>query len=191
MTMGSTGGGTGREVWRAARGDGSRAGRGGKAVAAGVSRGGRPPKFDEPSMPVTVTLPLSTLAQLASLGKDRAKAIVKAVRSIVVGPKPESAGAAVVPVGEGSGLVVVRPSRYLRGIDGLRLVEILPGRSILTVRSGMSSDSIEVALTDVLDTVPDSETVERSLLVQLLAILRAARKTRRMTKEEILLVGTD
>ncbi len=142
-------------------------------------------------MPVTVTLPLSTLAQLTSLGKDRAKAIVKAVRSIVVGPKPESAGAEVVPVGEGSGLVVVRPSRYLRGIDGLRLVEIIPGRSILTVRSGMSSDSIEVALTDVLDTVPDSETVERSLLVQLLAILRAARKTRRMTKEEILLVGTD
>jgi hypothetical protein len=140
-------------------------------------------------MPVTVTLPLSTLAQLESLGKDRAKAIAKAVRGVVLGAEPESSGAEIVPVGEGSGLVVVRPSRFLREIEGLRLVEIVPGRSILTVRAGMSSDSLEVALTDLLDTVPDSETSERSLLLQLLGILRTARKTRRMTKEEILLVG--
>lgn len=140
-------------------------------------------------MPVTVTLPLSTLAQLESLGKDRAKAIAKAVRGVVLGAGPESSGAEIVPVGEGSGLVVVRPSRFLGEIEGLRLVEIVPGRSILTVRAGMSSDSLEVALTDLLDIVPDSETSERSLLLQLLGILRTARKTRRMTKEEILLVG--
>src|SRR5690606_34115626 len=40
---------------------------------------GRPPKFREPSGPVTVTLPNRTLAQLRRIDADRAKAIVKAV----------------------------------------------------------------------------------------------------------------
>ena len=43
------------------------------------SAGGRPPKFDEPRRPVTVTLPKRTLSALAALDADRARAIVKLV----------------------------------------------------------------------------------------------------------------
>ena len=45
--------------------------------------GGRPPKFKEPSGPVTVTLPKRTLDQLRSIDDDRAIAIVKAVDAAV------------------------------------------------------------------------------------------------------------
>ena len=41
--------------------------------------GGRPAKFDEPSRPVTMTLPDRILDRLAEIGDDRAKAVVKAV----------------------------------------------------------------------------------------------------------------
>src|SRR4051812_902670 len=39
--------------------------------------GGRPPKFAEPSRPITLTLPESTLEALRHIDRDRGKAIVK------------------------------------------------------------------------------------------------------------------
>lgn len=136
-----------------------------------------------------MTLPISTLEQLERLGTDRAKAIAKAVSSVATDHKPEISEAEVVPIGHGVGLVVIGPSRRLPTLECLRVVQIIPGRFILSVRSGTSPDSLEVALADMLETVPEGEASERSLLAKLLAILRAARKTRRMTKEEILLIG--
>ncbi|HSD10439.1 MAG TPA: hypothetical protein VLF14_05625, partial [Candidatus Binatia bacterium] len=40
-------------------------------------RGGRPPKFDEPRRPVTITLPERTLRRLTAVDEDLATAIVK------------------------------------------------------------------------------------------------------------------
>ncbi len=47
------------------------------------SQGGRPAKFDEPRRPVTVTLPVRILTQLAEIDADRARAIVKAVEAVL------------------------------------------------------------------------------------------------------------
>lgn len=140
-------------------------------------------------MPVTVTLPISTLDQLASVGKDRAKAIVQAVHSFVGGGADDWRGARVVAIAPGAGLITVGRSRFLKDMECLRLVEIVPGRFILSVRSGTAPENLEVQLADALEAVPDAEPEERSLLTQLLSILRAARKTRRVTKEEILIIG--
>ena len=52
-----------------------------------ASKGGRPAKFDEPSRPVTITLPDRILDRLKEIDADRALAIVKAVE---VGVLPRS-----------------------------------------------------------------------------------------------------
>ncbi|MBM4153825.1 MAG: hypothetical protein FJ221_02190 [Lentisphaerae bacterium] len=153
------------------------------------SRGGRPRKFNEPSRPVTVTLPESALGHLARIDDDRAKAIAKAARALVEGPREASAAVEVIPIGTGTGLLMVGPSRHLRSLQILRMVEIIPGRYILTVPSGTAIETIEVALTDLMDTVPESDSDERALLVRLLTLFRAARRGHRMSKEEILLVA--
>lgn len=153
------------------------------------SRGGRPRKFNEPSRPVTVTLPESALGHLARIDDDRAKAIAKAARAVVEGPREESAAVEVIPIGTGTGLLMVGPSRHLRSLHILRMVEIIPGRYILTIPPGTAIETIEVALTDLMDTVPESDRDERALLVRLLTLFRAARRGRRMSKEEILLVA--
>jgi len=158
------------------------------AAAPRSSRGGRPRKFDEPSRPVTVTLPDSTLEQLARLDGDRAKAIAKAARTLVAGPGAEPFLTEVVRVDRSAGLVVVGPSRHLRSVQCIRLVEIVPGRSILSVPSGTAPETIELALADLLDEVPVSEPIEREMIRRLLEIFRTARKRRGMMKVEIVLL---
>ena len=41
-----------------------------------IGRGGRPAKFDEPSRPVTITLPDRILDRIKEIDDDRAKGIV-------------------------------------------------------------------------------------------------------------------
>lgn len=45
--------------------------------------GGRPPKFPEPCSVITLTLPERTLAQLAMIDNDRARAIAHAAERVV------------------------------------------------------------------------------------------------------------
>lgn len=47
--------------------------------------GGRPRKFSEPSTRTTITLPRSTLKDLAAIHGDRAQAIVRATRAAMGG----------------------------------------------------------------------------------------------------------
>src|SRR5437879_3945486 len=92
-------------------------------AARGRSTGGRPPKFDEPRRPVTVTLPERTLARLAAVDDDRATAIVKLVDSAL----PRSNGRSpidVVEVAPGAAIILVGPSRSLRKIPWLKLAEL-------------------------------------------------------------------
>ena len=60
-------------------------------------RGGRPAKFDEPSRPVTLTLPDRILERIKEIDGDRAKGIVKAVETVLAGG---ACGPAAEPVGE-------------------------------------------------------------------------------------------
>src|SRR5215813_253062 len=91
------------------------------------NKNGRPPKFHEPRRPVTVTLPESTLARLASINADRARAIVKVTDAAMPeGAKQE--GVRVVEVSPGLGVIIVGPSQMLRKIQWLRLVEVAPTR---------------------------------------------------------------
>jgi hypothetical protein len=152
------------------------------------SKGGRPRKFAEPSRPVTVTLPDTTLALLAMIDSDRARAIAKAAQLAGGATHAESVDVEVRNAGSGRALIIVQPNRYLRQLDCISLLEIAPGRSLISIPPGTPSSIIEVGLRDLLDAVPASEIRERAMLEKLAAIFRRSRQSNAMSKEEILII---
>ena len=154
------------------------------------NKGGRPPKFSEPRRPITVTLPERTLEQLAAIDKDRAKAIVKATEGMIHHGKGTERPVEVVEALAGTGIILVGPSRHLKRIPFLRLVEVAPGRFLLVIPTGTAPDSLEIALVDLLDSIPASEAHERKMITALQLLLRTFRLNRKVSKAEILFVST-
>ena len=150
-------------------------------------KSGRPPKFTEPRRHVTITLPERTLATLAKIDSDRARAIVKVTDAAITeddGPHVE-----VVEVAPGLGIIIVGPCRVLQQIKGLQLVEVAPARFLLTVPSGTPIDSIEVGVTDLLDDAMLEE-AERRVLSRLRDLIRRIRRQNVVSKAEMLFVDT-
>ena len=103
-----------------------------------ASKGGRPAKFAEPRRPVTMTLPERILDRLAEIDADRARAVVKAVEA-ALGGVPDRA---VEPVGElriapDEALLTIADSPLLRRLPWLTLIEVAPGRHVLSLRDGV------------------------------------------------------
>lgn len=159
------------------------------ASAAPRRSSGRPPKYGEPSRPVTVTLPDSTLKGLERIDADRGKAIVKLTRAAVrSGDRPL---VEVIEVAEGTGLVIVGPSQTLRRVPFLHLVEVAPARYLLAMDRGSDFRALEIELADLLDDLSGPEDTERPLLQELLAHIRRIRKSGGMRMAEILLAKLD
>src|SRR5215471_7129135 len=156
----------------------------------GKKRKGRPPKFSESRRPITVTLPESTLARLATINPDRAQAIVKAVGTAGALDAKNQKQVELVEVAPGIGIILVGPSRYLKKIKGLRLVEIAPMRYLLTIPSGTAVDSLELALVDLLENVKSLDEWERSMLEQLRDLMRTLRVGDKLYKAELLFIDT-
>jgi hypothetical protein len=150
--------------------------------------GGRPPKFDEPRRPITVTLPERTLAGLAAVDADRAGAIVKLVDATLAVPGKERKLVDVVEVAPGAGIILVAPSRSLRQIPWLKLAEVTPGRQLLTVAPGTAVEALEVALLDLLEDLPASDDYERRILDELRQLIGDRRRQQNITKFEMLYV---
>lgn len=150
------------------------------------SSGGRPRKFAEPSRPITLTLPESTLASLSRIDPDRGRAIVKLAESTLSRERPP---VEVVEMAPDTGLLVVSQSQALRRIPFLRLIEVAPGRFLLVLKSGHDFRSLELALQDVLEDLSGSDVEERSLLEDLLEKVRHLRKSERVSMGEILFVS--
>lgn len=151
-------------------------------------RRGRPPKFKESRRPITTTLPDSTLMQLESIDKDRAVAIVKAAAMATKSDTRESGAVEAMDVFSGNAVIVVGPSKSLRKIEWLHLVEITPSRFLLAVPTGTPPESLELAVTDLLEHLPPKEAYERELLTELHRILSHRRRRQDVRKMEILLL---
>lgn len=151
--------------------------------------GGRPRKFQEPSHPITVTLPERTLQQLASIDHDRARAIVRATDLALPDQVPPQKLVEVVEVAPGLGVLVVPPSRFLKKIRMMRLAEVAPSRFLLTIPSGTALAELEVALNDLADELPDAEARERAIIRELLTQFRRLRRADQVSKAEIMLVA--
>ncbi len=151
---------------------------------------GRRPKFNEPRKPITVTLPERTLAQLAAIDKDRARAIVKLVEHLAANKDEFPSAVEVVSVTSGASIILVGPLRSLRHIESLKLVEVAPGRSLLTIPSGTAIESLEMELVDLLENLAREEASERPSLEKLRQILGHQRKKKAVSKREFLLIAT-
>ena len=154
-----------------------------------IGRGGRPAKFDEPSRPVTITLPDRILDRLAEIDGDRAKAVVKAVEAALGG----AGNAPAEPVrklriAKDESLLVVARSRLLASIPWITMVEIAPGRHLISLRDGIPIEKLEVTLEDLLDSNPDASEAEKDILRTLRSRIRAPRRNQAVRKEEILVV---
>ena len=155
----------------------------------GGGRSGRPPKFREPRRPVTITLPERTLRLLAAVDRDRARAVVRVTDTVVSsGDAADTRLVDVVEMLPGVGIILVGPSRYLRRIPWLRLVELTPGRLLLSIPSGTPVESLEIAVHDLLEAVPAAEPRERAILEGLHALIRRLRRGQSLSKAEMLFV---
>jgi hypothetical protein len=151
--------------------------------------GGRPPKFKEPSGPVTVTLPKRTLDQLRSIDDDRAIAIVKAVDAAVGSGRGHALQIEVIEVAAGAGVVVIPANRSLHTIPWLKTIEVAPGRYLLTIVSGTSIEKLEIALLDLIENARKLAPDEVPMLDALQEKIRQLRRGEKISKAEILFVA--
>lgn len=151
--------------------------------------GGRPPKFNEPSRPVTVTLPDRTLEHLHEIDHDRAKAIVKAVdvlkQEIAAHDRIET-----VQMADGAHLLLVPPNRSLKAIPWLRMLEVAPGRNLLLIDQGTPVERFEVALIDLIQDARKTAPEEVPMLEILREKLGSLRRGGRLSKAEVLCITT-
>ncbi len=150
--------------------------------------GGRPFKFAEPSRPITLTLPDRTLRELEKIDPDRGRAIVKLAEEALGDGSTEKPLVQIVEMAANTGLVMVGPNQVLRRISFVRLVEVAPSRYLLAVVPGHDFHQLEIAITDLLEEVPEEEVRERELIRQLLGHIKDLRKADRVSMAEILLV---
>jgi hypothetical protein len=151
---------------------------------------GRPPKFNEESSPITVTLPRRILKKLERVDLDRAKAIVKCVENVTDLAGLPKERVYIARVTDDTGLIVVPSSKSLRSIPWLQLIEITPDRYLLAVPTGTSIESLEIAIMDLIERLPDDEIAEKTLLTDLRHRISYHRRGEEFTKGEILFVKT-
>jgi hypothetical protein len=153
--------------------------------------GGRPPKFNEASGPITVTLPRRIVQKLEAIDLDRAKAIVKCVERAIDHVWPDESKVEVVEIEKGVGLFVVGPSQSLKSISWLRIIEIAPCRFLLALPPGTAIESLEIALIDLIEHLPEEQNAEMALLKDLRQKISYHRRLEGVSKGEILYIATE
>jgi len=156
-----------------------------------MNRLGRPPKFREPRHPITMTLPERILEQLAEIDPDRTCAVVKVTEAVVGTRKGHFKPVELVEMAPGKSLIVVGPSKALKKIPWLKLIEIAQTRYLLTIPSGTPIEALEVALGDLFHGAEFQKNErEITILKELLDLIGHQRRARRLSKAEILVIDT-
>lgn len=139
---------------------------------------------------MTVTLPERTLSQLAEIDADRARAIVK-ITDAVAGDGHHWP-VELVEMAPGKSLIVVGPSQALKRIPFLKLIEIAPARYLLTIHPGTAVESLEIVLHDMInDPKVRHDKREHAILHELMNLIGHHRRTKCMSKAEILIINSD
>lgn len=126
---------------------------------------------------------------LEEIDSDRAKAIVKCVETVTsLGPEKRRT-TEIVPIGDNSSVLIVGRCRSLERIPWLRLVEVTPSRFLLAVPAGTTIAGVEVALLDLIETLPEEEHEERDQLMELRQHLSQHRRQEQVNTLEIFLLG--
>ncbi len=156
------------------------------------NRSGRPPKFREPRRPVTMTLPERILDLLAEIDPDRAQAVAKAAEAVAGAEADRFKPVKLTEMAQGKSLIVVGPSKALKEIPWLKLIEIAPTRFLLSIPSGTPVEALEVALRDLTnDPVIRNNDRETAILAELLSLIGHQRRMNRLGKAEFLIIDTE
>ena len=126
-----------------------------------------------------MTLPESTLARLASIDPDRARAIAKVTDAAMPPNGKREKQIELVEATPGLAIIIVGPSQLLQKIKWLRLVEVAPMRFLLSIPLGTSIDSLELAIIELLEDAKPYDDWEHSLLSHLRDLLRRLRHSGR------------
>ena len=135
-----------------------------------------------------MTLPDRVLKELESVSRDRAEAIVKCVDAVKGAGRHALKAVELVEVIPGKALIVVGPSRLLKQIQWLRLVEIAPARYLLVLPSGTPVEMLEVEIQDVVDNLEPGAESERQLLSELRTLLAHQRHRKTISKAELVFI---
>ena len=139
-----------------------------------------------------MTLPERILNQLAEIDPDRTCAVVKVTEAVVGTGKGHFKPVELVEMAPGKSLIVVGPSKALRKIPWLKLIEITPARYLVTIPTGTSIEALEVTLRDLFSD-PELQKNERENIIphELLNLIGHQRRTQCLSKAEILIIDTD
>jgi hypothetical protein len=151
-------------------------------------KGGRPRKYAEPSQPITITLPETTLRQLEQIDPDRGRAIVKLAQNASWDTSHERPVVEIVEFAGNTGLVVVGRSDALSKVPFLQLVEVAPGRYLLALDPGYDFNQLEIALNDLLEDVEGQSQADHDLISRLISHFKNFRKSESMSTAQILLL---
>ena len=138
-----------------------------------------------------MTLPERILDQLAEIDPDRTRAVVKVTEAVAGTGKGKFKPVELVEMAPGKSLIVVGPSKALRKIPWIKLIEIARTRYLLTIPSGTPIEALEVALRDLShDPELKKNELENNVLHDLLNLIGHHRRSHRLSKEEILVIDT-
>lgn len=135
-----------------------------------------------------MTLPEATLDGLSRIDTDRGRAIVKLTEAALGEGGSARPQVEMVDMAANARLIVVGASRALKCIPFLHTVEVAPGRYLLAMAPGHDFKSLELAIRDILDDMPDTEEQEKALLKDLLSHIKDLRQTDRVSVAEILII---
>jgi hypothetical protein len=147
-------------------------------------------KSDEVKRVVTLTLPEKTLQLLETFDRDLTKAIAKLADVATRKSFPQGSSFEVVKVAPRKSVFIVGSDTLLTGIPWIKLVEVAPGRNLITIPSGTSFELLEVAILQLIENIPADAVIERNLLNEFLKYVGRLRRNKRMARVEIMVVDT-
>lgn len=136
-----------------------------------------------------MTLPNRILENLEEIDEDRAKAIVKCVESVrALGAKARSR-VELINISEDAAVLIIGHCPSLAQIPWLGLVEITPSRYLMTMPTGTPLSSLEVALLDLIETLPETGHPDRETLVEIRQQLSEHRRQDQVNTCEVFLLN--
>lgn len=156
-----------------------------------IHPGNQSPETNEPKRVVTIALPEKTLSVLESYDQDLAQAIMKMTDRVIQRSFPKGSSYEIVRVAPRKSVFIVGSNTKLANIPWIKLVEIVPGRNLITIPSGTSFESLEVTIMELIENLSSDEAMDQALLKEFCKYVGRHRRINKMSTVEILLVDTD
>jgi hypothetical protein len=156
-----------------------------------IHPGNPSPKNNDPERIVTIALQEKTLNVLESYDQDLAQAIMKMTDQAIQRAFPKGSSYEIVKVAPRKSVFIVGSNTQLSKIRWLKLIEIAPGRNLITIPTGTSLESLEVAILELIENMSSDKVMDQTLLKEFCKYVGRLRRNNKMSTVEILLVDTD